>query len=476
MTPADLLAMLPLLILAGGALAVMMTAAFHRGHGAAVVLALVALAATILSIAVVAPRAPQRIGGLLVIDSFALFYIGLIATAAMAVTIFSHGYLAKFHLKAEEYYILLLLATLGACTLVCSTHLASLFLGLELLSVSLYVMIAYVFRRDHSLEAALKYLILAAAASAFLLFGMALVYARTGSLALVPLVQGLLDAAQHDRALLAGFALMLTGFGFKLAWAPFHMWTPDVYQGAPAPVTAFIATVSKSAVVGVLLRFFSPLAQHQSSGLFTALAIVAVASMTLGNLLALRQGNFKRLLAYSSIAHLGYVLIAFLAGGGAGQTAVTFSIASYALATLAAFGLIGALATADGEAESVGDVTGLFWRRPWLALVLSLVLLSLIGLPLTAGFWGKFLILMAGVNSGLWTLTILLALNSALGLFYYLRVLMAAFAMDDMVSLPDTRPAERVVLGMLAAAILVLGLCPGLLLDLIQSLSLSAGL
>ncbi len=248
-------------------------------------------------------QTPHLLGEILTIDTFALFYIGLLLFAALVVTIFSYDYLEKFHLKAEEFYALLTLATLGGCVLAASNHFATMFFGIELLSVPFYVLIAYVFRKDGSLEAALKYLILAATASAFLLFGMALIYAELGTMHFDDLRDNLQIGLDEGRGLLlAGIALMITGFGFKLAVAPFHMWTPDIHQGAPAPVTAFIATVSKGAVVALLLRFFVAIPSDQSGAVFTAIYCIAVASMTIGNLLALRQTNIKRIMAYSSIA------------------------------------------------------------------------------------------------------------------------------------------------------------------------------
>ena len=469
MSSAEFQALLPLMLLAGTAVAVMLAAAFHQGHGTAVLISLLGLAITFASLFRVAP---QRIGGLLSVDSYALFYLGLIVIVAFVVTIFSHGYLAKFHLKPEEYYMLLLLATLGACVIAASSHFTTFFLGLELLSVSLYVLIGYVFLRAPSMEAAVKYLILAAASSAFLLFGMALIYAELGSMSFGQLSTGLRSGVGGGKmAMIAGLVLMLTGIGFKLAVVPFHMWTPDIYQGAPAPVGAFVATASKGAMVALLFRFFGDFTPYQGSAVATVVAIIAVGSMTLGNLLALRQRNLKRILAYSSIAHLGYILIAFLAGGSRGIEAATFYLVAYMLATLGAFGLLAALVTRKGEPESVEDFTGLFWQRPWLALVFSAAVLSLIGLPLTAGFWGKFLVVIAGVNSGLWILVILLALNSAIGLYYYLRILVVACKAPDTPSqLPALPSGLSTLLGGIALLTLVLGVYPEPLLRLIRSL------
>ncbi|HEX7262134.1 MAG TPA: NADH-quinone oxidoreductase subunit N [Luteolibacter sp.] len=468
MSAAEFQALLPLMILGGTAIAVMLAAAFHQGHGTAVAVTLAGLVASLVSLFQVVPL---EVGMLLAIDRFALFYIGLIVVAALVVTVFSHGYLSHFYLKAEEYYMLLVLATLGSCVIASSTHFASFFLGLELLSVSLYVMIGYVFRRTTSLEAAVKYLILAAGSSAFLLFGMALLYAEWGTMEFESLAAGIgTGVAGNQITSAAGVMLMLTGIGFKLAVVPFHWWVPDIYQGAPAPVGGFVATASKGAMLALLFRFLGDFADFRETSVFTVFAPVAVASMTVGNLLALRQGNFKRILAYSSIAHLGYVLVAVLAGGPAGVEAATFYIAVYVLAALAVFGLIGSLSGSAGEPESVERFEGLLWARPWLALVLAVALLSLIGFPPTAGFWGKFLIITAGAKSGLWLLLILLALNSAVGLYYYLRILLAACRHPEIPPiLQPVRAVDSMILGGLAVLLLLLGVCPALLLDFIRS-------
>jgi NADH-quinone oxidoreductase subunit N len=468
MSMGEFQALLPLVILGGTAIVVMLAAAFHHGHGTAVGVTVAGLLVCLLSLF---RLKLETIGTLLVIDRFALCYIGLIVIAALVVTILSYGYLSRFHLKPEEYYMLLVLATLGSCVIAASTHFAAFFLGLELLSVSLYVMIGYVFRRANSMEAAVKYLILAAVSSAFLLFGMALLYSEAGTMEFRRLAGVLREGATTwHPATVAGIVLMLAGIGFKLALVPFHWWTPDIYQGAPAPVGGFIATVSKGAMIALLFRLFGDFEDFRESKVFTVFAIVAVASMTVGNLLALRQENLKRILAYSSIAHLGYVLLAFLAGGAAAIEAATFYLAAYALASLAAFGLIGALSGRDGEPESVKSFEGLLWSRPWLALVLAAALLSLIGLPLTGGFWGKFMVVAAGAKSGLWFLLVALALNSAVGLYYYLRILLSACRPVAAPLFHPLSASDGLMLGGVTVLSLLLGVFPAPVFDLIRSL------
>jgi NADH-quinone oxidoreductase subunit N len=345
--------------------------------------------------------------------------------------------------------------------LVVSEHFVSMFLGLELLSVTLFALIAYQRTDKGAVEAGLKYLILAGISSAFLLFGLALLYAELGTMEFGGMTMVLAAADPIGRGLvLTGLALTLTGIGFKLAVVPFHMWTPDVYEGAPAPVTAFVATVSKGALVALLLRYFVRAGAYPYDSLLLVVGLMAAASMVVGNLLALLQQNVKRILAYSSIAHLGYLLVAFVAGGPRAVEAVTFYWVAYLVTTLVAFGIVIVLSDPERDAGHLDMYRGLFWRQPWLALVFTAALLSLAGIPLTAGFMGKFYVLMAGIEAALWPLVALLVLTSALGLFYYLRIVVALYASLPAVDSAHARltaPSGSWV-GGLALAALTLGL------------------
>lgn len=425
MTLTDLFILLPLIILAASALVTLLVIAFYRNHSLTFALTLTGFALAFVSLPLVSARLPHQITSLFIFDEYALFYMGLLLAAGFVVTLLTGGYLQKRPGNYEELYVLLLIATLGAAVLVTASHFVSFFLGLEILTVSLYVLIAYVRTSERSLEAGVKYLILAAISSAFLLFGMALVYAGLGTMDLAR-VAALLASQANNRQniiLLTGLALMIIGIGFKLAVVPFHMWTPDIYEGAPAPITAFIATVSKGGMFALLLRYFGQMDSQAYSSIFLLFALIAAASMFGGNLLALLQTNVKRLLAYSSIAHLGYLLVALLAGGSLAITAVTYYLVAYFVTTLAAFGTVAVLSDSQREAEAIDDYHGLFWRRPWLAGIFTASLLSLAGIPLTAGFIGKFYLVTAGVGSALWTLVIILVVNSAIGLYYYLRLI-----------------------------------------------------
>ena len=425
MTSADLSAILPLICVGAAAIAVMLMIAVHRSYVTAFLLTLTGLAAAVATLPWMARAAPHPLSLLLSLDGYAALYTGLLVLAAAGSVLLAFGYLRKYESNREEFFILMLLATLGAVVLAAGNHFASFFLGIELLSVSLYALVAYPHKTQAHTEAGVKYLILAAVSSSFILFGMALIYADSGSMAIDrigPALRGI-PLQGGDPWLLAGLAMMVVGIGFKLAVVPFHLWTPDVYQGAPAPVTAFVATVSKGGVLAALLRLFPPGDIQTDSSLFFVFSAIAIASMLAGNLLALLQNNVKRILAYSSIAHLGYMLVAFLAGRSQGVSAVTFYLTTYFISTLGAFGVITVLSGPGHEMESLDDYRGLFWRRPWLAGVFSAMVLSLAGLPLTAGFIGKFYLVMAGVGTTLWTLVIVLVLSSTIGLYYYLRIL-----------------------------------------------------
>src|SRR5580658_8988781 len=431
MNTRDLLALLPLLLIAASAVVLMLGIAFKRSPALAVGLTLAGLAAAFVSIWAAVPVVPLQVTPLLLVDKYALFYIGLIVASAAVAAVLSYQYFEEHEGQGhkgqnEELYLLLLLATLGCAVLVASNHFASFLLGLEVLSVSLYGMLAYLTNRRVALEAGIKYLILASASAAFLLFGMALIYADTGTMEFSRLRE--LPLSGSGFTLLAGIALTVTGIGFKLGVVPFHLWTPDVYQGAPPPVTAFVATTSKSAMVALLLRYVYLSGALRSHAVFLVFAIIAVLSMFAGNLLALRQTNVKRILAYSSIAHFGYILVAFLAGSTMAIEAVAFYLVAYTVTILAAFGIVTVLSRSGRDSDDLDDgdleeYRGLFWRRPAIAGVFTAALLSLAGIPATMGFVGKFYVLAAGANARAWPLIVILVVTSVAGLFYYLRIL-----------------------------------------------------
>ncbi len=469
MTLAECLALLPLILIAGTAILTMLSIAFTRHHALAAGLTVAGFVAAFLSVFAIVPYVPRHVTTLLMMDRYALFYMAVLIASAVTVAVLSYPYFEKHDGHREELYVLLSIATLGCMVLVASSHLMSFFLGLEILSVSLYGMIAYLKERKQSLEAGIKYLVLAAASSAFLLFGMALVYADLGTMEFSRIAQASTGTA-HLALLIPGIVLIVTGIGFKLAVVPFHLWTPDVYEGAPAPVTAFIATASKVAIFALLLRFLHDSGEQPSSPLFLVFVIIAAASMLAGNLLALWQTNVKRILAYSSIAHFGYMLVAFVAGGTMAAEAVTFYLVAYTVTTLGAFGVVAVLFDSQRDADRLDDYQGLFWRRPLIAGIFTVMLLSLAGIPATMGFLAKFYVVATGASTAKWSLIIILVTTSTIGLFYYLRILVALYSSspEHSAATQPVVPANGLVLAVLTVLLIWFGVYPAPLMDLIQ--------
>ncbi|MDA8241471.1 MAG: NADH-quinone oxidoreductase subunit N [Nitrospiraceae bacterium] len=470
MSAADFTALSPVIVIAVAAIAVMMLIAFSRSHILTVLLTVTGLAGSFFSLFPAAGLVPMAVTPLIVIDGYSLFYMGLILMSGFVVTVLSYSYLESREENPEEFYLLLLLAVLGSMVLVSARHFASFFLGLEVLTVSLYALVAYVREAARSNEAGLKYLVLAGVSSAFLLFGMALVYAGLGTMEFGRIAEKVSIAADNT-LVISGFALTVVGIGFKLALVPFHMWTPDVYEGAPAPVAAFIATASKGAVFALLLRFLGGADLQAYRPLFLIFSLLSITSMLAGNLLALFQQNVKRILAYSSIAHLGYLVVAFLAEGRLAATAVSYYLAAYFVTMLGAFGVVTLLSGKKDDAESLDDYRGLAVQRPWLAGIFTVMLLSLAGIPLTAGFMGKFYVVAAGANSALWLLVVILAASSAIGLFYYLRIVAVLFmpGAEEKDAHGPISFSGGFMTVCLAAVLFWLGVYPSFLINLIRT-------
>ena len=481
----DLIPLLPILVVTGFAVLVMLLIAVKRSHTFSCAVTLCGIAVALLATLAVLPFAGQQITPLLVIDNFSLFFTAVVLVASGFVAVFSFPYLYELNDEVEEFYLLLLIATLGALIMVSSNHFISAFLGLETLSISLYGMIAYpVHSKDAAkfpLEASVKYLVLSAVSSAFILFGIALLYAQTGTLQFTDLIA--VDASQsvEDGYYIATLVLLFAGVAFKLSLAPFHMWTPDVYEGAPLPATTFLATVGKAAMMVLLLRFVVASNALAFTPVVTVIGVIAVLSILAGNLLALIQENLKRILAYSSIAHMGYLLIALIALSNAstplGIEAISFYLIAYLVMSLGAFGVATVVSNSEKEFDFVADYQGLFWREPWLALLLTAMLLSLAGIPLTVGFIGKFYVVLAGVEGSLWGLLLVLVAGSGVSIYYYLRIVYR------MLLQPEHSESYReagwasmgsyVVLAFLLVALLLLGVYPAFLMSLIQTVAVS---
>jgi NADH-quinone oxidoreductase subunit N len=475
-TRSEIVALLPLIAVAAAAVLAMLLAAFEQHVRGTLALTLLGLVAACALLPLAAGMGPVNVTPLFIIDRYALLFMGLIFASTFAVALLCHGYFtASAH---RSIYVLLLLAALGAAVLASSSHFASFFLGLELLSVALFALIAYQRDTERGIEAGIKYLVLAGVSSSFLSFGMALTYASLGTMQFAK-IGAIVAAGTHapDLALVAGLALILVGVGFKLAVVPFHMWTPDVYEGAPAPVAAFVATVSKGAVLAVLLRYFIDAGAHRSASMATAITAISVASILAGNLLALLQDNIKRILAYSSISQLGYLLVAFLAAGALGVEAIAYYLAAYFVTMIGAFGVVGVESGphADRGSEQLAHYTGLFWTRPWLAGVFTAMLLSLAGIPLTMGFVAKFYVVAAGIDASLWLPVIVLVIGSVIGLFYYLRIVAVMCAPPREIypgsaafAVPITVEAG-IILASLTLLLIVLGVYPAPLIHILQA-------
>jgi len=366
---------------------------------------------------------------LFVIDNFAQFNMVVILICALACFTLSYAYLAELDDHKEELYLLMLLSTVGALLMVSAQHLASFFMSLEMLSIPLYGMLAYTYMRKRSLESGLKYLVLSATASATLLMGMAFIYAEVGSLAFKPISMTLVDLFESP-LLIVGTAMMMFGIAFKLSAAPFHIWTPDVYEGAPAPVATYLASVTKVAMMALAVRFLIDTSLLALPSVQMLLMVMATLSILVGNLLAVRQTSLKRLLGYSSIAHMGYVLIVIVSIGSAADSISSMYMAIYAFTSIGAFGVVTLMSSPyrlAGEADELTHYQGLFWRRPVLTAVMTIMMLSLAGIPLTAGFITKLFAILAAVQGTNWFLAGMIILGSAIGLFYYLRVMLTLF-------------------------------------------------
>jgi len=409
--------------------------------------------------------------GLLVVDGYATFFRVLVIVVGLFTVMISFPYLGREHADRGEYYALLMFSVVGQCLMVTAGDLIMLFIGLEISSISSYVLAGFLRRRAQAVEAALKYFLLGSFATAFLLFGVAWIYGMTGSTSLMEIRNAVLMLNQPGPVFLsaAAVALIFAGFAFKVSAWPFQVWAPDVYEGAPAPVAGFLSAGPKAAAFAALVRVlvvgFAPFSPRWEPLLW----LVALATMAVGNFAALVQSNIKRLLAYSSIAHAGYVLVAVTAHSEIGTAAVMFYLAAYALMNIGAFALVAHLSGKDERYVSINDYAGLGARQPVAAALLTIFLLSLIGVPLTAGFFGKFYIFRAAIRADLIWLTVLGLLLSAVAACYYLRIIVVMYMRE-----PENGAAEAPPLGGALGAVVWVSALGTLLLGIWPSLVLRA--
>jgi NADH-quinone oxidoreductase subunit N len=466
----DLRPAVPAFIVAVWGIVVLLAQAFTpRGARApAARLSILGLAMALITVLLMA-ASPERgrgavLGGALVADEYALFLEALVLGIGIVTVLLSPSYLRETAGDRGEYYALLLFSVVGMMGLVSVTDLISLFVALEIMSVALYALAGMDRRKGESQESALKYFVTGAFSSAFLLYGVALLYGLSGSTSIDRIGVVLVTMEPGGRALaLLGVGLLLVGFGFKVASVPFHMWTPDVYEGAPTTVTAFMAAGVKTAAFGALLRVFGHGLSSLQGEWRPAIAVLALVTMVVGNLGALAQRNVKRMLAYSSIAHAGYLLTAVVAAPRLAAAAVLFYLVGYAAVNLGGFGVMAALSREGKEPLSLSDMAGLASRRPALAAAFAVFLVSLTGVPVSAGFVGKFYLFAAAVDAGYVGLAIVGVLMSVVSAYYYLGVVVAMY-MDAPVgedAWAPVAPASRLALALSVAVVLGLGVLPG---------------
>jgi NADH-quinone oxidoreductase subunit N len=464
MMAVDLKPLIPAMIVTGTAfLVLLLQAALPRaGQRVHAALSLVGLGAALVSVVALAGSSlGANTGGSYVLDAFSLFFHGLILAIGVVAVLLSPSYLRATGIDRGEYYVLALFSIVGMLGLVSSSELVSLFVALEVMSISLYALAGLHRNRPESQEAAMKYFITGAFSSAFFLYGIALLYGVSGSTSLSRLPGAIASTGAAPLALL-GAGLLLVGFGFKVAAVPFHMWAPDVYEGAPTTVTALMSAGVKAAAFGAFMRVFLQALPALALQWQPLVAVLALVTMVIGNLAALAQSNIKRMLAYSSVAHAGYLLTALVAAPAAAAEAVLFYLVAYAAVNLGGFGALAALAQHDREPLSLNDVAGLAGRRPILAAALTVFLVSLTGVPVTAGFVGKFYLFSAAVNAGYVGLAVVGVLMSVVSAYYYLRVVVAMYMRETHGEDPWAPVAigSRVALGLAAGLVLALGVYP----------------
>lgn len=461
-------ALLPLLLTSSLGIVVLLAGLFVEDDETLGWLTLAGLAgSTVLTVILVGQKV-SSFKGTFALDGYALFFDLLFLVAGMLVVLMSMNFLEETGIPPGEYYALLTFAIAGMIVMASATDLIVIFLGLEVMSLSVYILAGAWRTQTRSNEAALKYFLLGAFATGFLLYGIALIYGTTGAFRLDVIAERIPGVEQRP-LLLAGVALLIIAFGFKVAAVPFHMWTPDVYEGAPTSVSALMAVAVKAAGFAAFARVLL----HGLAGLHAevamALATIAVATMTVGNVLALAQRSVKRMLAYSSIAHAGYILVALAAGGAGGGAAAMFYLLVYSFMTLGAFGVVIALGRAGEPHETLDDYAGLGWRRPILGVTMSVFMLSLTGIPPLAGFAGKLYVFSAAVREGWVTLAVLGVINSAISAGYYLRVLIAMYMTPETAEAhekPARQPYLVTSIVVSAVATILLGVLPSLWLQL----------
>ena len=464
-------ALLPLLTIVAASLLIMILEAFFKKENRSYLayLSLLFLVAAAAECVKFWDKGYSYFDGNLSLNNLSLFFSIILIVATFLVVLISMKYLTLQNANYGEYYALLLFALSGMIIMVSSSDLIVIFLGLEVLSLSSYALAGLRRQDEKSNEAAVKYFLLGSFASAFLIFGIALLYGATQTTEIPSIIQGLQSGASAGTLGLVGLGFIVVGFGFKIAVVPFHMWTPDVYQGAPTPITAFFSVGPKAVGFAVLLRIFIPYFQDalESELIFGSLWIIAAVTMIAGNLIALRQTNVKRILAYSSIAHAGYLMVAILAQD---TQSLVFYLTAYLFMNIGAFAAVIALGKKDHEYLELEDYKGIGFRYPWIGATFAVFLISLAGFPPTGGFLAKFYVFSAAVRQGLVSLVIIGVLASLVSVFYYLRIIIYMYMKEASyeVDIDIDNPAIFLALFLCLYGVLQLGIFPGNILMLIR--------
>ena len=474
---ADFYYILPELVITGGALIVLIADVLlpRERRTALAWITLAVIGATLASLAPFTSTHVEVAHGLLAVDRFAIFFKIVFLVAAALTVLMSIRYLAIEGASPGEYYFLILCATLGMMVMAAGIDLISIFIGLETMAVSFYILAGFIKPSQRSNEAAVKYFLLGAFSLGILLYGMSLMYGLSGTTNLRVMATSF-DAMSRDPRLVLAVILVVAGVGFKIAAVPFHMWAPDVYEGSPTPITAFLSVGSKAASFAMLIRIFVEGLPAMSADWRLLFWVLSIVTMTVGNVAAVTQTNVKRMLAYSSIAHAGYVLIGIVAGTSRGITATLVYLMIYAFMQLGAFAVVVMLRRGDTAGDELKDFSGLAFRNPFAAFAMLLFMLSLGGIPPTAGFMGKFWLFSAAIDAHYYGLALIGVLNSAISLYYYIRIVVFMYLKKDAVGTePRTTPALAAALVVAVAATLVLGVYPRLLFQVADASARTLG-
>jgi NADH-quinone oxidoreductase subunit N len=472
MTEADLYAILPMLVVVIWAVLLMLADLWipKERKGITAILAAAGLAVALGFTLAQSGKTATAMNGMLVVDGFSVLMNIIFLVSGMAGIALAYDYLKRMKIERGEYYALLMFSISGMMLMAGAFNLVIVFLALELLSIPLYILAGFARPRLDSEESSLKYFLLGAFASAFVLYGIALVYGGTAHMDLLGISQIVGEGTANSALFLSGAALVLVGFGFKVAAVPFHRWAPDVYQGAPSPVTGFMSVAVKAAGFAALLRVFITAFSSLSVDITAVLYALAALTMIAGNVLAIAQSNIKRLLAYSSIANAGYLLMAFVPYGNGvvlsdSVSSALFFLVGYGLTSIGAWAVVIALEQAEGKGLEMSDFAGLGRKHPWLALAMMIFMLSFTGVPLTLGFWGKFFLFRTAIMGGYTSLAIIGLVTSVISAYYYLKVVVIMYMKPgEPVAVEDVWVRFTAIVT--AVAVIVFGLIPGPLLTM----------